>query len=262
VTLAACEWIFGTRPLDEIVLVLGRARYDAIEITGEPERDDAERLLRLVEQKGLRICGCTANCDRPGRDLAHPERDLRRQAVDYYCGCVDLVARLGGRTIGLVPSAEGRLAPLTSYEREWRFAVESASEVANHAAVRGVGVAVEPLNRYETFLVNRVEQALAFAQDVGVAGVGITADLFHMNIEEADPEAALERARGHLLELHLADSNRRGLGRGHLPLERLLAAAGDPTLVVEVTGANADELDEDVAKSASIVRAIRHGHGN
>jgi sugar phosphate isomerase/epimerase len=192
VTLAACEWIFGDRPLDEITDVLRRAGYDALEITGEPERDDVEELLRL----GLPISGCTSNCDRPERDLAHPDRDLRSQAVAYYRGCVDLVLRLGAPAIGLVPTAEGRLGPLTSYEREWALAVEAAREVALYAAERGVGVAVEPLNRYEAYLLNRLEQALAFADEIGVPGVGITADLFHMNIEEADPAAALEQARG------------------------------------------------------------------
>ena len=256
-TLAACEWIFGARPLEGIVGVLAHGRYDALEITGEPGRKDAERLLCLVDRAGLQISGCTANCERPERDLAHPERELRQLAVGYYRGCVDLVGRLGGRTVGLIPSAEGRLAPLTSYEREWQLAVEAAREVARHAAGRGVALAVEALNRYETFLVNRVEQALAFADEVGVDGVGIAADLFHMNIEEGDPQAALEQAGPHLRELHVADSNRRGLGRGHLPLERLLAAAGDTPLVVEVTAPDAAELDEYVVESASIVRALR-----
>lgn len=254
--LAACEWIFGRRPLEEVLAVLRGAGFDAIELAGEPRRDDAARLPRLLDRAGLGVSGCTSSCDRPERDLAHPDRDLRRAAVTYFRGCVDLTAKLGGRTVGVVPSAEGRLAPLTSYAREWRLAVEAAREVALYAAERGVAVAVEPLNRYEAFLVNRVEQALAFAEEVDVAGVGIAADLFHMNIEEASSEAALRAACDRILELHLSDSNRRGLGRGQLALERLLVACRTESLVLEVTARDAAQLDADVAESALYVRAV------
>jgi sugar phosphate isomerase/epimerase len=135
--------------------------------------------------------------------------------------------------------------------------VDAAREVAHFAGERGVSVAVEPLNRYEAYLVNRVEQALEFVDDVDVAGTGIVADLFHMNIEEADLENALREARDRLLEIHLADSNRRGLGRGHLPLEGVLGAATDGGFdgpyVVECTVEDA-ELDEALAESAAVLR--------
>ena len=132
------------------------------------------------------------------------------------------MARLGATTLGIVPSAEGRVSPISSYAEEWAHAVAAVREVALYAGEYDVRLAIEPLNRYEAFLVNRVEQACAFASEVGVDGVGVIVDLFHMNIEEADSAAAIDLAGDRLLELHLADSNREGLGSGHAPARELL----------------------------------------
>jgi sugar phosphate isomerase/epimerase len=256
--VAACEWIFGDADLPRTVARLAAAGYDGIEIIGEPGRPDVGRLESLVASGELRVAGTTAHSEPlRERDLAHPEREVRRLAVAYYRGCAELAARLGAPTIGLLPSAEGRLAPLGDRLREWKLAVDATRDVAHFAGERGVSVAVEPLNRYEAYLVNRVEQALAFAEEVGVVNTGIVADVFHMNIEEADVEAALELARGRLLEIHLADSNRGGLGAGHLPLERLLRIVSDGGFggpyIVEITVAD-DELDKALAESAALLR--------
>ncbi len=260
--LAACEWIFGARDLPRMASRLAASGYDGIEIVGEPKRPDVKQLESFLDSSGLRVTGTTAQSQPlEERDLAHPDRDLRRLAVAYYQGCVELAARLEAPTIGLLPSAEGRLGPISSYQREWKLAVEAAREVAYFAGEHGVAIAIEPLNRYEAFLVNRVEQALAFAEEVGVVSAGIVADLFHMNIEEADPGAALEQAEGRLLEIHLADSNRRGLGHGHLPLEHLLSVAAqtdfDGAYVMEFVAVSDTEPDGFLDESAAFLRRER-----
>src|SRR5579885_1367276 len=150
--LAACEWIFGGRSLARITATLASLGYDAIETVGDPKREDIARFDRLVSRAGLRVSGLTAAADRDERDLAHPDPQMRRAAVNYYCGCVDLACRLGAHVVGVVPSAERRLAPIVGYEREWRLAVAATREVALYAAEREVALAVEPLNRYEAFL--------------------------------------------------------------------------------------------------------------
>lgn len=252
VALAACEWTFGDRPLRETVAALAGAGYDALVVVGEPERPDIDEMLQLVGRAGLSIAGATAETGLARtRDLAHPDKTLRQQAIEYYKGCVDLAKVLGAPTIGVVPSAEGRLGAISSYAREWRLAVDATREVALHAAGRGVRIAIEPLNRYEAFLVNRVEQACGFAAEVDVEGVGVIADFFHMNIEESDMFAAIELAGDLLLEIHLADSNREGLGAGHLPARELLEFVKrqgfDGTLAVECyvqTGAGDDPRAE------------------
>ena len=221
-TLAACEWIFGGRPLPETVAALVAAGYDALVVVGEPDRQDLDEVERLLHETGLTVAGSTSEtAGNPSRDLAHPDKARRGEAVGYYKGCIDLLERLGAPTLGVVPSAEGRLSA-PSYREAWKLAVEATREVALYAGERGVSLAIEPLNRYEALLVNRVEQACRFATEVDVEGVGVIADFFHMNIEEEDLFAAIEHAGDLIFEIHLADSNREGLGTGHLPARELL----------------------------------------
>ena len=272
--ISACEWVFGRRPFPDVLAVLAAAGYDAIELAGEPFRDDGARLAEMIHAAGLRASGTTASCNWPtsDRDLANPERQVRRRAARYYRACVDLAARVGAPVVGLIPAAVGRVDALSTYEREWRYAVEGVREIALYAGERGVELAVEALNRYETFLVNRIEQALDLVAEAGVPGLGVVADAFHMRLEEQDSPAAIEQAGPLLRELHLADSNRLGLGHGQLSLEPLLGAAQRVgfagAFVMEFTapGPNpfkADKspesmelLDRYVRESATAVRAI------
>jgi sugar phosphate isomerase/epimerase len=138
-----------------------------------------------------------------------------------------------------------------------------------------VSVAVEAINRYETHLVNRVEQALELAEATGVDGVGVVADLFHMQLEEEDPVSALELAGPALRALHVAGSTRRGLEHGTLDPSPAMAAAwrGGFTgpLVLECTAAGPDPftadkgaaamvlLDADVVESIRILRRLEDG---
>jgi sugar phosphate isomerase/epimerase len=257
--LSACEWIFGGRSLQGIVSALRNSGYDALVIVGDPERSDLEDLVRITTANGLEIGGLTADtAGRAERDLAHPDRELRKQAVSYFQGCVQLAGQLGAAGIGVHPSAEGRLAARTSYANEWQLSVAAVRELAYFAGEHGVTIAVEPLNRYEAFLVNRIEQAVAFADEVDVPGVGIVADLFHMNIEEADLGAALQEGMSHVLEIHLADSNRRGLGHGHIRFTEVMTAVSDfeGPFVMEFTASDEDALDGYLSESAGVFRNL------
>lgn len=261
--IAACEWIFAGRPLGEVAALLLAAGYDAVEVNGEPDRDDVAGL------DGLRVSGTTAICNWPTdeRDLAHPDADARRRAVAYYRGCVDLAVHVGAPAVGLIPAAVGRLDALTTYAREWRHAVEGVREVASYAGERGVAIAVEAINRYETHLVNRVEQALALAEETGVAGVGVVADAFHMQLEEEDSAAAVEAAGDRLRALHVADSNRLGLGRGQLDLRPVLAAArrigfrGPFVLECTVPGPNPFRADKGAERMPLLEQYVHESAG-
>ncbi len=272
--IAACEWILAEPDLPRALDRLARAGCTGVELAGEPSRPDRAALAGALAAAGLEATSITAICMWPTqeRDLAHPDAARRRRAVEYYRACVDLAAEVGAPSIGLIPASVGRVDALTDVTREWDLAVEGARHVAAHAAERGIAVGVEAVNRYETFLVRTAEAALSFAADVGAANVGVVLDAFHMQLEEPDPAAALALAAPDLLALHLADSNRRGLGQGHLDagaLVRAARAAGYAgPLVFEFTapGPNpfaADKgpeamrrLDPELAASVTAVRSM------
>jgi 5-keto-L-gluconate epimerase len=104
--------------------------------------------------------------------------------------------------------------------------VSILQRAAARAAAVGVRLALEPLNRYETDIVNNAEEGLALVEEVGHKSLGLLLDTFHMNIEEAQYDTAIHSAAraGRLFHLHLGDSNRLAPGQGHLDFQTILTS--------------------------------------
>lgn len=169
-----------------------------------------------------------------------------------------LAGRLGAVGVLVVPQF-GRtpvlpdLSPLASgADLERNLFIAQLRELAPAAREAGVSLFLEPLNRYEAYIVNRLEQGVAIAGEVGPE-VGIMADFFHMGIEEADIPASIRAANERVVYVHVADSNRLQPGRGHLdfrPGFRALKEIGyDGYLAVEcrVAGPYDDAIRETAA---------------
>ena len=205
------------------------------------------------------------------RDLSNPDERRRRRAVDYVRAVADLAAATGAETIVVAPSSVMKTMPLAPAADEWNWAVESIHAGGEYAASVGVDVALEPWNRYETYFLNRLEQAIELWHAVGLENGGVMADTFHMNIEEASIPGALLASEGLLRHVHLADSNRAVAGRGHTdfaPILRALrdieytgylsfevmAPSGDPMGVP--AGAGPESFDADTKQALETMRAI------
>jgi sugar phosphate isomerase/epimerase len=221
-----CAWIYGDAPLEGTCARIAAAGYDGVEIPGEPQRWTAGEMRRLLAAAGLAPLGLTASCGFPAtrRDLAHPDPGIRRDAVRYVEDCLHLAAEIGAPLVQMLPSGETRLAPLATQEQEWAWSVAAMQEVSREAARCGVRICIEPLNRYEAYLVTNAADALAYLDAVGSPWVGMTLDCFHANLEERDIAASLRAAGPRLWHVHVADTNRRGLGHGHLNLAPIGAA--------------------------------------
>ncbi len=184
--------------------------------------------------------GLTASCMVPAtrRDLAHPDPAVRADAVGYVVACLRLAAEIGAPLTQMLPSGETRLAPIGTRSEEWAWSVAAMQEAAREAERFGVTISVEPLNRYEAYLVTNADEALGYVAAVDSPWVGMTLDLFHAHLEEPDIRKAIRKAGPRLLHLHVADTNRQGLGRGHLDvagcLQALSAIGYDGSIVVEV----------------------------
>ncbi|MBI4536943.1 MAG: sugar phosphate isomerase/epimerase [candidate division NC10 bacterium] len=218
--LGVCAWIYGDAPLPAILGRIAFAGYDGVEIPGEPDRWAFADVRRALADSGLRPLGLTASCMVPAtrRDLAHPDPAVRDEAVRYLVDCLRFAADIGAPLVQMLPSGETRLAPIASYAEEWAWSVAGMQRAAREAERLGVRICIEPLNRYEAYLVNTTEQAIAYVKAVGSTWVGTTLDLFHANLEEPDIPASIRAAGHRLFHVHVADSNRQGLGRGHLDL--------------------------------------------
>lgn len=158
------------------------------------------------------------------------DADLRRDALDQLKEQLSVLAAIGGRLV-MTPASYGmfsaRLPPFVSPRspaEDTAVLLEGLGELATHAEAVGVVIALEPLNRYENHMVNTLADATRLCDQIGSAHLGIAADTYHMNIEEADPYQALVDAAPWIRHVQLSDSNRLEPGAGHLDWSATLEA--------------------------------------
>jgi sugar phosphate isomerase/epimerase len=184
---------------------LARLGFHGLEIVGEPARYDVAQVRSLLQQYKIECWGA-ATFMTPGRDLIHEDTYVRYGTVKYMKDCVDLAAGLGGQILCIVPSTMGKVVPMASVQEEWSWAIEGLREVAYYAGEKGIRPGIEPLNRFETNFINRHDQAILLAQEVGL-NMGVVLDTFHLNIEEANPVVAIKQTTSYLIDFHVADNN-------------------------------------------------------
>ena len=147
---------------------------------------------------------------------------VRAQSVQYVKDCVTMVKELEGCELTVVPATVGKIEPESTPENEWEWAVAGMREVYVHSEREGVRLAIEPINRFETYFITRGAQALALAKATG-PHCGVCLDAFHINIEEADPHRAIRDAGDRLVDFHVADNNRMACGLGNWDWAKLVA---------------------------------------
>jgi D-psicose/D-tagatose/L-ribulose 3-epimerase len=207
-------------PIEDTIARLARLGYDGIEISGEPAAYDAAHVSSLLDEHGLECWGAVTLMT-GGRDLLHEDPYVRRGSVVYVKDCLSFVAAMGGKILTVVPSTVGKVTPMGSPTDEWSWCVAGLKECQAHAESVGVRMALEPLNRFETYFLNRGEQALALADEVG-GDCGVALDAFHMNVEEVDFAAAIRAAGDRLADFHVADNTRMPPGYGDLDWDMIV----------------------------------------
>jgi D-psicose/D-tagatose/L-ribulose 3-epimerase len=110
---------------------------------------------------------------------------------------------------------KARLAPDDEKKRQYKLAVANIKEMAQYAAGKGIKLAIEPLNRFETDFINTVDQGLAFIDDVDEDNVGFLLDTFHMNIEEKSIPDSIKKAKGKIFDFHACANDRGTPGEDH-----------------------------------------------
>jgi len=209
-------------PIEITLDRLHRFGYDGIEISGEPTRYDPDEVRRLLDQYELECWGGVTIMTE-GRDLVHPDKYVRIGTIAYMKDCIRMIRALKGTIFCIVPSTVGKVKPLASPAEEWQWVVEGLKEVAEFAQENDVVPGVEPLNRFETYLINRHDQAMQLADEVG-HGLRVVLDAFHINIEEKDPIGAIKAVGSRMLDFHVADNNRRPAGQGKYNWSEVLSA--------------------------------------
>jgi sugar phosphate isomerase/epimerase len=217
--LSMHNWM-RAEPIDVTIRRLAKYGYQSIEIAGEPDKYNVNEVRQILRENGVRCWG-SVSLMFAGRDLIHGDAAVRESSVDYLKRCITMVQELDGREMTIVPSQVGKVTPMASPEEEWQWAVEGLREVYAHSEKAGVVIGLEPLNRFETNFLNRHDQAVLLAAEVG-PNCGVCLDAFHINIEEADLHKAILNTGKKLVAFHVADNNRMACGQGDYDWAKLV----------------------------------------
>jgi D-psicose/D-tagatose/L-ribulose 3-epimerase len=192
----------------------------------EPRLVDPAAILARADAAGIGLLTSLALPE--GADPAAEDADERGRARTRLIEAVDLTAEMGGTVFtGVVYSAIGKRIDRRPVDADYERAAEVLAEAARHAAERGVTIGLEPINRYESYLVNTVDQALRLRELAGEPNIGVHLDTYHMNIEEDDFYAPTVSAVPHLVHVHLSESHRGIPGRGTVDWDAVFRGLAD-----------------------------------
>jgi len=217
--LSMHNWM-RAEPIEVTVARLAKFGYESIEISGEPYIYNTKEVRKVLQDHGIRCWGAVTLM-LEDRNLVAKDDAQRAKSVQYTKDCVTMVKELDGYELTIVPATVGKISPDGTPEEEWEWAVDSMKQVYDHALKEGVKLAVEPINRFETYFCSRAAQAIALAKATGPE-CGVCLDAFHLNIEEADPLESVRSAKGLLVDFHVADTNRFACGQGHWDWKKLV----------------------------------------
>ena len=204
------------------------AGFDAVEIF-VPSFDPLPELAGLLENHSLKLAaiGTGAGWVKHKLSLTDGNENKRVKAVEYVKGVIDLAAQYDAPAI--IGSMQGKSGDGTTHEQAIGYLKDTLDALGPYAKEKGQPLFYEPLNRYETNLFNTLAEGVDVLASLSTDNVKLLADLFHMNIEEADIAQAIRDAGKHVGHVHFVASNRRAAGLGHMdhgPIVEALKAIG------------------------------------
>jgi D-psicose/D-tagatose/L-ribulose 3-epimerase len=232
--------------------------FDLVEIPIEGEQDiDYRKAAEAYAKNGLKcsICGVMG----ASRDPSHEDEAIQKGGVSYLKHLIDAAVIMKAATVvGPHYAAVGRQWQATPDQRrrDLERCAKNLKEVARYAEDKGVTLALEPLNRFETSFINLTEQAIELMHMIGSPRMKLMMDTFHANIEEKSLGKAIEAAGKDLVHLHANENDRGTPGTGHVAWSEIGAALKkvkfDGALVIESFSTEVKEI----ARAAAVWRPL------
>ena len=252
-------WASPFRTKDLPLLEKGKSLgFDLVEIPIEGEQDiDYAKAAEAYKKAGVQCSLCAVMGS--NRDPSHEDEAIQKGGVAYLKHCIDAAAILHATAlVGPLYAAVGRQWQATPEQRkrDLERCAKNLREVAHHAEDKGVTLALEPLNRFETSFINLTEQALELIAMIGSPRVKLMMDTFHANIEEKSLGRAIEAAGKNLIHLHANENDRGTPGTGHVAWAEVGAALKkinfSGSLVIESFSTEVKEI----ARAAAVWRPL------
>lgn len=232
------------------------AGFDGVEVPlFQPAQFAAADIRRGLEENGLECTICSVLTG--GMNIISPDSAVRQKTRVHMQDCAKAAADVGAKIIaGPLYSPVGLMTGSRRTPDEWKWAVECYQSLGPVLERHGVTIALEPLNRFETYFLNTAADAVALCDEIGHPNVGILFDTFHANIEEKDIAAGYRTVGKHLKHVHTCENDRGIPGSGHVEWPAVFQALRDVRydgwLTIESFGFSLGEL----SAAASIWRDI------
>lgn len=270
------HWSNESLPLIHRVASLG---LDFIEIPLMGIDDvDPVAIRRRVEEAGIGVVTSSVLSD--ATDITSGDADVRRAGVAYLQRCVDATAEMGAPQFsGVIYCSHGKRPEGRPTADDWKRSADGLSRAAQHAQDAGIVLGIEPVNRYESPLINTCEQALELAGMIGASNVKVHLDTYHMNIEEKSWKEPVVAAGDRLCHVHLCENDRGipGTGlvdwqelfegfarigyRGYAALESFIDVSDDMVAGTAVWRDLAPSGDALVKEGTAFLRGLIRQHG-
>jgi sugar phosphate isomerase/epimerase len=221
-SIGMTQWVVGNEPMERSFERLNRCGYDEVEFAAEPYALNPEECIRLMEKYQV-TCHSLCGIFNDERDMT-ADGEAGAKAVQYLKDSVDFAKKVGAEVIIVVPSPVGRTVKPEgkTIEELHENVIRNIREAADYAGAHQVKLAIETINRYETYFVNTIPDALELIDEINHPAVGVMADLFHMNIEERSSVGSIYAAREKLLHVHIADNTREAAGMGQTDFKEVM----------------------------------------
>ena len=247
-----------TEAIRDLAPMVRSMGFDILEISVEnPTLIDIAAVKEILAKNQLDAVMCGAfGLD---RNLCSTNPQYRENARQYILWLIDTAAELGAETVcGPMYSAVGKdhIEDLDGRQAEWQRAVAGVRELAAVAQKKNVRLALEALNRFETDMINVVDQGLRFAEETGMNNVGLHLDTFHMHLEEKDSAAAIRRAGNKIFHFHACENDRGVPGTGQVHWTEIGQALKDVNYSGPVVIESFTSQVKEIARAVCIWREI------
>ncbi|CAL1519485.1 sugar phosphate isomerase/epimerase family protein [Chitinophaga sp. MM2321] len=220
VSFGVSTWLwtspFSTSNARDLFAKISGMGYDMVEIAVEdPQLIDTAIIKEELFRNNLQVAICGAFGST--RDLSSDDVALQKNGLQYIATCLDIAQQLGASFFaGPMYAAVGKARMVAAEQRktEWERAVKNLRIVSGMAADKGLQLALEPLNRFESDLINNVQDLLQLIKDIDHPAARIGLDGFHMNIEERDATQAIVDAGEKLIHFQVSENYRGTPGSG------------------------------------------------
>lgn len=239
--------------LDENLKKIAQMGYVGAELAvREPKLLNIDILQESLKQNHLQVpaIGTGQAWGEEGLSFTDPDVFIRKQTIERIKSHIPLASRF--KAVIIIGLVRGIVKNTVSQAQAMDWLVHALKECCESASAEGVQLALEPINRYETSLINNVQEGMQLISQVQAANFGLLLDTFHMNIEEADLESSIKNCNTRIYHFHVADSNRLYPGGGHLKFPSILTALHETGYSRFVSGEFLPKPDVDTAARENI----------